>query len=298
MNTELIKIEVNNISDVILLSTSLQNFDFRGQGNILWQIQSNLERSLKDFDLFAQTENNIISRFKQRSANYLDRLPSAYDYFDWLTYIQHYGGPTRLVDFSSSIYIASFFAFNEYRKGDKPVIWAINGKKLNKRIKLEITGSEYESYQIPQNSKYENYKNIENFFDYHRFLNDLIEVSTFYTYPAICRIVPDNQFPRLAAQQGVFYSILSDQAPFFKQLSSIIDLNDENSLISNCDLVSTFDSQDLLKNDPLLVRISFSESFPCNIYCKELEKMNITTETMFPGLDGLGMYLQKLLPNE
>jgi len=43
----------------------------------------------------------------------MPRVPAIPDTLEWLAFMQHYGAPTRLLDFTYSFWIALFFAFEE-----------------------------------------------------------------------------------------------------------------------------------------------------------------------------------------
>lgn len=61
--------------------------------------------------------------------------PQQYDRASWLTLMQHYGLPTRLLDWSESPLVALYFALSgdEDAKTDAAV-WVLNPMKLNKKV--------------------------------------------------------------------------------------------------------------------------------------------------------------------
>src|SRR5262249_3424594 len=71
----------------------------------------------------------ILREFQRRAHHYLDHLPENDRLIEWLSLIQHYGGPTRLLDVSRSFYVAAFFAM-ETASSDA-AIWAFNSYKLD-----------------------------------------------------------------------------------------------------------------------------------------------------------------------
>lgn len=72
----------------------------------------------------------IIRVFKRKAHLYLERVPEDWDDFQWLSLIQHYGGPTRLLDFTWSPYVAAYFAL-ELAQGDSAV-FAVDVSEVGK----------------------------------------------------------------------------------------------------------------------------------------------------------------------
>ena len=92
------------------------NFLFRGQANYRWPLQTKLERDIneriKELPGLHRYEEIVLDQFKRRAHLYLAaaELPPPDSPAEWLAFIQHYGGPTRLLDFTRSIFIAAYFA--------------------------------------------------------------------------------------------------------------------------------------------------------------------------------------------
>ena len=78
---------------------------WRGQRNYDWDLNPSLFRSHEEFD-----ERSAILRFKQRALSRHPNVPAKYDLSSWLFLMQHYRLPTRLLDWTESPLIASFFA--------------------------------------------------------------------------------------------------------------------------------------------------------------------------------------------
>jgi hypothetical protein len=78
------------------------------------------------------------------------RVPADSDTVEWLALMQHYGAPTRLLDFTESFWIALFFAFEE-AEADCAVV-ALNrtslapntpGKDFNQILRKNIDNGRY-----------------------------------------------------------------------------------------------------------------------------------------------------------
>src|SRR5690348_13241748 len=87
-----------------------ENWAFRGQLNTQWKLRTAIERT--DFiTLHKGVEANFVQEFMRGARNYLRRDETPNHLIEWLALMQHHGAPTRLLDFSKSPFVASFFAF-------------------------------------------------------------------------------------------------------------------------------------------------------------------------------------------
>jgi hypothetical protein len=108
---------------------------FRGQKNREWKLQPGYYR-LKA----PPSESTLLKRFKQSALMLLER--DAKDSFDWLFTMQHYGLPTRLLDWSESPLVALYFAVAENGEDDA-VLWSLKPSELNKSANIVDDAEEY-----------------------------------------------------------------------------------------------------------------------------------------------------------
>lgn len=89
---------------------------FRGQRCVRWGLESCLERGARlagcPRGLLRNRENCMLRDFQNRAHEFLTSVPDENDVLMWLSLIQHHGGPTRLLDFTYSFPVATFFAFD------------------------------------------------------------------------------------------------------------------------------------------------------------------------------------------
>jgi hypothetical protein len=98
------------------------NFIYRGHANADWQLQSSLERVIG-----AKWSTNEVRRFEDYSLEIFKAKFHLYDRENltpdsklaWLSIMQHYGVPTRLVDFTESPYVALYFALESYQPSSR-----------------------------------------------------------------------------------------------------------------------------------------------------------------------------------
>ncbi len=139
---------------LINLCKESSHWIFRGQSNPDWEVTSTIERELRYSDQEnSSIENKLISEFKRAAPNYLNQNQIPAKLVEWMALMQHYGAPTRLVDFTKSPYIATFFAFENIFENYKYVtVWAVESYKL-KQLANEV----YIDDDVPQlmkNNKY------------------------------------------------------------------------------------------------------------------------------------------------
>ena len=100
---------------------------FRGQASKDWKLVPSIAR-----DPNIPPEMNLIKKFKQSASILLNPLPT--NLIDWLFIMQHHGAPTRLLDWTESPLVASYFAADDVKEdiSKDGVVWALLPVELNK----------------------------------------------------------------------------------------------------------------------------------------------------------------------
>lgn len=137
-----IQVEIRQLSHLskVIRALGTGGWIFRGHASSEWSLSSSLEREF----LVAPKTNNLnqqvaapefgksdecyaIELFKRLSQGKI--MPQAHE-VEWLAAMQHYGTHTRLVDFTRSIYVALYFAFEDRQATTTRAIYAIRFKDL------------------------------------------------------------------------------------------------------------------------------------------------------------------------
>lgn len=121
------------------LNSFSNGYVFRGQSDSSWPLTSSLERILNpvwdeaDFN-FKKFEDYTLKQFSGKFHLYADYSINPGSKLEQLALMQHYGAPTRLVDFTQSPYLALYFAMESYNPLSKKdfALYAVDATALMK----------------------------------------------------------------------------------------------------------------------------------------------------------------------
>ncbi|MBS2773022.1 FRG domain-containing protein [Anoxybacillus rupiensis] len=132
---------VRSVSEFVSLVSDIssQGFTFfRGQSRVKYKLLPSLLRvNDEGIRYFGDNcDKNFLASFKSKAMLYLNYYPQ--NDIEWMFMAQHYGIPTRLLDWSQSPLIALFFAVErsgyQYEGNDCPVVWCLDPIDLNKKV--------------------------------------------------------------------------------------------------------------------------------------------------------------------
>lgn len=133
-------IRIEDLSDAIRAADEVsQRFNgdtafWRGHADADWALQAQVFRKPREHpDLSSYDETGLIGHFVMRApTRSLAKTPDPHDYFGWLFLAQHYGLPTRLLDWSEGPLVALYFAVTGGHEDHDGCAWALWPGGLNK----------------------------------------------------------------------------------------------------------------------------------------------------------------------
>lgn len=262
------------------ITKKVPDWAFRGQAKESWDLSTKFEREAKKYSsdsyFFKNREFFILQDFQRRAHQYVQNLPDRGRYVDWLSLLQHYGGPTRLLDFTYSCYVAAFFATET--ADEDSAIWAVNIRKFNQQVlklaDFEIKGKIYSEL-------------VE---EYNRVAETIINIKERKNPDIVLLVEPFQQHERISIQQGLFLFPGNIEQTFAYNICSLFefdfrDLSNKNAVNIDFSDIEKFDF-----SDTSILKIIFPSGLRTKIHM-ELNKMNITSTTLFPGFEGFARSL-------
>lgn len=224
-------------------------YAFRGLSDAEYRLETTLTRLGGDF---SSLEPHLLRNFKKYARRNVVEQDSIWH---WLSVAQHYGLPTRLLDWTYSPYVALHFATANLEKFQLDgVIWAVDYSKTHQ--------------QLPQQLQSQLAEEGANVFTVRMLSESLPSLSEF------CQL------------NGGDY-------PVFFEPPSIDDrISNQFALFSVMPTASGVLSHWLQQHTEIWRRIIIPAKLKWEIRDK-LDQANITERVLFPGLDGLSCWLKR-----
>jgi hypothetical protein len=230
------------------MTKSENRFWFRGTRKSIYDLEPSLFRhpSIKDANKLIELEWGLLADFRHKAPPFTTSLPR--DDLGLLFLMQHFGVPTRLLDWSESPFVALFFALENARQDEAhdASVWILNPVNLNSLAANLREGSNqiYGAY-APELANYKPRADG----------NKLIE-----KLPSALFGIHNS--PRIVAQRGTFVIFGKD----------IIPMNRHDMLKDREDIVKRIDIDKEAKRQMFF----------------ELTNMGVSDSVIYPDLDGLG----------
>lgn len=119
MNPKVITVSEFDVFEDAIRKMEYRYWVFRGHGGEDWRIEPTLARYYRSHQgnikpaSFYPRERDSVDKFRKSAHLHLQHLPAEEDLLGWLAIMQHFGAPTRLIDFTFSPYAALFFALEK-----------------------------------------------------------------------------------------------------------------------------------------------------------------------------------------
>ena len=230
---------------------------FRGERKVKRDPKTTLERACNRLAIRKTrrgVEERLFREFRRNYHHYSTHVPKLETVLEWLSLMQHHGAPTRLLDFTYSIYIAAYFATEANDKDC--AIWALDSRwALRRAASLLRKGKKCDQALDQMMKPFQE--------------GDEKAVKPLFSEkPYVCAAWPINAFrlnQRLRIQQGVFLIPGDVEKPFVDNLAALMVGDPESK--------------------GKLLKIVISRKVGREAV-KRLFSMGISRTSLFPGLDG------------
>lgn len=197
---------------------------FRGHADWTWQLLPTLFRKARDKKLSgSQTlavEGAIFWEFQARAQELHELGLTDWDY---LFFMRHHGGVTRLLDWTETLGVAVYFALERHVNGEadqkaSPCVWLLNPYALNAqdgawRVR-DLVSPRYLGYIAPDDETCESSGET---YDY----GDLVDQDLFHWTSPVA-IYPIQRSNRVRAQRGWFTIHGTDMRPLEQQAPEVV----------------------------------------------------------------------------
>jgi len=253
----------NDLTNLSTLNSERQAFFFRGQGDSDWRLQPKLYRLVKDIskECALRYEFDSITYFRQRAHLFLNPslIPKDDHTVEWLALMQQYSAPTRMLDWTTSFYVALYFAVTDAPLDRPGAVWFFDREGLQRWMGRYETISKEKAAEILSCE--------ENFVE-------------FGMNKAECNIEiyeNDTKTERMIPQQSTFtfcHRLFCDHADPIG--NALWKLRNQGELVLP------------------LTRIIVSPETKKHLR-NHLNKLNLSASTLFPGIDGVGRAISEII---
>lgn len=259
-----------HLREILPKNPTQKLFLFRGQGNAEYKLLPTILRqsSAKEYGslptyLSYSNEKNITHAFIQEAMAYEHEEPmNERNAWKWVSLAQHYGAPTRLLDWSGNPLVSLYFACVSNADKDAD-IWILHRRR-------------YQDFFLDDNSYLQNATKGSLL---HRLIMDNTATNELPEHPFILR--PEYFDNRMSAQSS-YFMVWGTKANSLEDM-----LGDQH-----CCSITDTNFGDSKHKDKILFRLGIDHSKKKSLI-RQLDQAGINAKTLFPGLDGIGKYIEE-----
>ncbi|HTQ30076.1 MAG TPA: FRG domain-containing protein [Opitutaceae bacterium] len=265
------RVTIASQDDIHLLARRLDFHIFRGDKEDR-PIKSKLARTLEALGVergnYKNRENNLIREFRSRISLYEKIAFREDDQIGCCSLMQHYGAPTRLIDFTSSLYVALFFAVEDIEHKKDSVIWCLNEMVIRDHAINRDAVSATDGNEAQQ--QHEKMRSLA---------NGVLLSRTAGDCSSLLVVHPMMKNERLSRQQGLFIF----PRDIDKSVNDILASDFSCPIDEVACNVSAFDK---VNAEEFALKIIIPKELRRELLLGLLHKMNLIHEVLFPGIDG------------
>ena len=182
---------ISTIEEAVKVGICLENYWFRGHSETYGELVPGAFRK-NNLGIFnSSKETTFTEEFKRQAPAFSDFIPEEINHLEWLFIMQHYGCPTRLLDWSQNILVALYFIVKSNFKKDGE-LWIIEPEILNEISKRDFKIANTSDPYVKQLASQAFLRNDEE-----SFTDNLV-----IKHPVA--LFPPMRFPRMINQSSVF----------------------------------------------------------------------------------------------
>ena len=250
------------------------HFLFRGLANQSYQLLPGIFRTQTDtvetFEITNKkylswcSEKGILQAFIQEASALLS-IPSG-NLAQWAEYAQHYGVPTRFLDWSKNPLVALYFCCRD-RNTEDGAIWLLHAPNYSRYISKKMGEQNDLGFKTP-----------------HMVIQELIDGYSHYEFPIL--YTPYYVDARMSAQSSYFMIWGTQEKPLEEMMAS------DDLKMRLPDRSQGEQSYGEHEASAFMFRFHISK-WDKQSMLHELDTVGINEKALFPGLDGIGRYIER-----
>jgi len=242
-------------------------FVFRGLSDASYHLETSLMRLDGPY---WQLEKHLLRNFRKYAQSVAGELGS---FWHLLTVAQHHGLPTRLLDWTYSPYVGLHFATSNLQKLDVDgVIWVVNFQKAHEHLPtalrelLASEGAQAFTVELLTSLKPLESNSLSDESSFHKFVRTLTEFDCLGAEEEFLLFFEPPSIDERIVNQFALFSVMPNSR---RRIDDWLDAN-----------------PDLFRR----IIIPAGLKWECR---DKLDQCNITERVLFPGLDGLSLWLRR-----